>query len=130
MPKSPLRKAKEKLWKLTSIYVRTKDADENGYVKCYTCGEVKHWKEMQAGHGIAGRKNAVLFDLEILRPQDAKCNMMGRNGEQYIFGRKLNEENGEGWFERKLIESRQAKKYTIAEIEDMIEAIEGMIEDI
>ncbi len=126
MPKSPLRKAKEKLWKLVSIYVRTKDADDNGYVACYTCGNIDHWKGMQAGHGIGGRKNAVLYDLEVLRPQCPGCNMMGRNGEQYIFGRKLNEENGEGWFEQRLIDAKKPKKFTIPDIEDMTEAIREM----
>lgn len=110
---------KNKLWKLVSEYVRRKDADPHtGVVACYTCGSMRHWTEGDAGHGIPGRKNMVLFDLEVLRFQCKSCNR--NQGEQYIFGKRLNEENGEGWFERKLIESKQPKKYYIKDYEEMI----------
>ena len=39
-----------KLDTIFSIYIRRRDADENGYVKCCTCPTVKHWKEMDCGH--------------------------------------------------------------------------------
>jgi len=52
---------KNKLWKLVSEYVRRRHADENGYTACYTCGTIKHWKEMDAGHAIPGRKNYVFL---------------------------------------------------------------------
>lgn len=39
-----------RVWKLMSEYIRTKDADEFGYNTCYTCGARKHWKELQCGH--------------------------------------------------------------------------------
>ena len=61
----------------------------------------------------------VLFDLEILRFQCKKCNK--NQGEQYIFGKKLDAENGEGWFDQKLIESRKPKKIYAYEHEEAIE---------
>jgi len=122
------KRLKTKLWKLVSEYVRRRDADSNGYVSCYTCDTVKHWTEGDAGHGIAGRKNMVLFDLEILRFQCKNCNR--NQGEQYIFGKKLNEENGEGWFESKLIEARKPKKIYDSELEEMIEAMKTMLEEL
>src|SRR5690348_13199697 len=30
-----------------SQLVRLKEADEHGMVKCYTCDDLKHWKQMQ-----------------------------------------------------------------------------------
>lgn len=124
---SDLKKAKKALWKLVSEYVRRRHADSHtGMVNCYTCGTPKHWTEGDAGHAIPGRKNMVLFDLEILRFQCKGCNR--NQGEQYIFGKKLNEEHGEGWFERKLIEAKQPKKYYVFELEDMAKDLKKKLE--
>jgi len=75
-----MKKAKKKAWIQFSRYIRLKYA-KNGFVKCYTCSTVKHWKEMQAGHGIGGRSNAVLFNEDIVRPQcltkESKIRMAG-----------------------------------------------------
>jgi len=114
-----LKSKKAKLWKLISEYVRRKDADSQGYTFCYTCGVVGHWKEMDAGHGIPGRKNYVLFNLDLLRAQCKSCNGF-RAGEQYIFGKKLNQENGEGWYEQELIKSRAPYKLYESDIDEMI----------
>jgi len=113
---------KNKLWKLVSEYVRRRHADENGYTACYTCGTIKHWKEMDAGHAIPGRKNYVLFNLELLRSQCRSCNGF-RAGEQYIFGKKLNQENGEGWYEGELIKSKKPYKLYESDLDEMIEDI-------
>lgn len=91
--------AKKRAWKAFSQYIRQKYADENGFVKCYTCDKVLHYKEMQAGHGIGGRNNAVLFMEEIVRPQERGCNIYGR-GKYSIFTEKLMRELGaEEYFE-------------------------------
>jgi hypothetical protein len=49
-----------------------------------TCGAVKPWKEMQAGHFVHGRNNSVLFHEELVWPQCYACNVC-RNGEQGKF---------------------------------------------
>jgi len=119
--KLTLPKLKVKLWKLVSEYVRRKDADNCGTVRCYTCGEPKFWKEVDAGHAIGGRNNAVLFDEEIIRPQCKPCNMPPNCGMYYEFGIKLNQENGDGWYEAKKIASKQVVKFTRSDLEEMIE---------
>ena len=40
----------KRLDKVFSEYIRRRDADENGFVKCCTCPTVKHWKQMDCGH--------------------------------------------------------------------------------
>jgi len=117
-----LKSKKAKLWKLVSEYVRRKGSDGNGYNRCFTCGEVDHWKNLDAGHAIPGRKNYVLFNLQLLRPQCKRCNGF-RAGEQYIFGKRLNQENGEGWIEAELIKSRAQYKLYESDIDEMIEDI-------
>ena len=45
-----ISKLKKKLDKIFSEFIRRRNADHLGRVKCFTCGVEKHWKEQQAGH--------------------------------------------------------------------------------
>ena len=58
-----------------SRYIRLKHADKDGNCKCVTCGIVKPWKELQAGHFVDSRNLTVLFDEELIYPQCVACNM-------------------------------------------------------
>ena len=122
MKKPSIKSLKNKAWKLLSEYIRRKDADEGGTTNCYTCDLPIHWKyEAQAGHAIGGRHNAVLFDVEILRPQCVACNVF-RRGNYPIFTTKLIKENGMEWWEKKLEDSRQLVKLTRDDYEEIIES--------
>jgi hypothetical protein len=80
-----LTSLKKKLWKLTSLYVRLRDADDLGMVKCSTCEMVKHFKQMQAGHFVSkAHGTSVYFALSNIHPQCYRCNMnLGSNGPWY-----------------------------------------------
>jgi hypothetical protein len=114
-----LRALKKKAWSLFSEYVRRKHADPDGYARCYTSGQRLHWKELQCGHAIGGRHNAVLFDEEICRPQSVRDNVFLR-GNYPIVTTKLIKENGMEWWEKKLEDSRQLVKLTRSDLEDLI----------
>lgn len=125
MKKLPkIKTLKKKLWDLVSIYVRRSTGD---MATCYTCGKVKHWQEIDAGHAIGGRGNMVLFDLEIIRPQCKYCNGP-QKGMYYEFGTKLNLENGDGWYEKKKRESKGIKKLDRAFYNDMIDEMKIKLE--
>lgn len=125
-----LRALKNKAWKLCSEYVRRKYADAGGFVGCYTCGAPLHWKlEAQAGHAIGGRNNAVLLDVEILRPQCVACNVF-RRGNYPIFTAKLIREHGLEWFEQKLVAARQIVKLTRADYEQRIEEFQNKLKEL
>lgn len=55
--------------KYTSIYIRQRGMDKNGYNTCYTCGARYHWKDMDCGHYIKRRYLHTRWDLNNLRPQ-------------------------------------------------------------
>ena len=121
LKRKTLRSLKKKAWSLVSQYVRQREADEGGFVHCYTCGAPIHAKlEAQAGHSIPGRTNSVLFDDSICRPQCYRCNIRLR-GRHDVFAAKLIRENGLEWFEAKLANSRQVVKYTRSDLEDIIQ---------
>lgn len=81
-----ISKLKEKAWKQFSRFIRLRDRLEDpetgfvtDFVKCCTCGVVKPWKEMQAGHFIPGRTNSILFDEKCCHAQCGACNVY-KNG--------------------------------------------------
>lgn len=75
-----------------SRLVRLSRADATGYVQCYTCDTVRHWKELQAGHYLSRRHHATRWHVNNVRPQCVGCNKYGRlhgPGESVIFRRQL-----------------------------------------
>ena len=51
-----------KLDKVFSLYIRLKNADENGLYKCFACGKILHYKEMDCSHFINRRFYALRFN--------------------------------------------------------------------
>lgn len=88
-------KLKAEAWKAFSKYIRTRDClrfsgnPELG--KCVTCKRAYPFKQLCAGHFIAGRSNSVLFDERIVYSQCGGCNTnppYGKGGnyvEYYVF---------------------------------------------
>ncbi len=70
--------AKDKAWNSFSRYIRTRDCirftgnPEEG--RCITCNRWYPFKQLQAGHFIQGRGNAVLFDERLVYSQCFGCN--------------------------------------------------------
>ena len=106
---------KQKVWTVFSEYIRLKYADKKGNVTCYTCGVVKNWKEMQAGHGFSGRGNSILFDERIVRPQCKRCNIFLR-GNYDIFHAKLVKEYGSDILDEINKLKKTNKKFTQSEL--------------
>jgi hypothetical protein len=70
-----IARLKAKTWQWVSIYVRTRGADWKGYNTCVTCGKRDHWRRLQAGHFIPGRRNSIIFDFRHIYPQCQRCNV-------------------------------------------------------
>lgn len=63
-------------WGWFSKWIRLRDADDQGYVACYTCDIVKPWKELQAGHFVPqGSASILKYEPDNVRPQCVQCNM-------------------------------------------------------
>lgn len=100
-----------------SRYIRQRDANHAGMVKCYTCGVVKHWKSVDCGHFQTRSKYSTRWDVDNARPQCKRCNMF--SGEQFKFGKALDEEFYEGFADEMIRKSNETVKFTNAELEDM-----------
>lgn len=77
---------------------------------------------MDAGHGISGRGNSILFEERVIRPQDKKCNIF-LHGNYEVFVARLMREHlwtPDDWL-AVVAEARLPRKISIGEYEEMIE---------
>jgi len=83
---------KETAWKWFAKYIKLRDAIKTTgdvlYAKCITCGEILPIEDMDAGHGIPGRMNSILFNEDIVHCQCRPCNR-GGGGELQMYKRVL-----------------------------------------
>jgi len=128
--KSKKQRLKDKAWKLFSEYIRRRDANPlTGQTSCVTCGKRAHWKELQAGHFIAGRRLSILFDFRNCHAQCYGCNV-GQCG-QYVdyfiymedrYGRKIINEL------RRL--KHESRKYSIGDYEELIQELQEKLDSL
>ena len=118
MAKSNLTKAKEKLWKVFSEYIRLRDS-KDGYNTCVTCGKVINWKyETDAGHFRSRKNNATFVHEKNVHPQCKGCNI---RGEEYVHGKYIDARYGEGTADELTDLSRTTYKFSIYELEELTE---------
>lgn len=103
--KNELQKAKTAAIKYFSLYVRQRDADYRGVVKCCTCGSFGEWKYLDCGHFQSCGYEATRFDEKNTGPQCKDCNI-GNQGMQYEFSLYLNGKYGAKTAEKITIKSR------------------------
>ncbi len=124
-----ISKLKKKLDALFSQYIRRRNADHLGRVKCFTCGVDKHWKEQQAGHFQSRSHHSTRWDEVNVQVQCVKCNMF-RQGEQYKFGMYLDQKYGEGTAEELEIRSKTIVKLNRTDYEEAIERYKQKIKEL
>ena len=65
----------KKLDKVFSLYIRKRDVSSNGlYFMCCSCGQVKNYEQMDAGHYINRRSMPVRWREDNVHGQCRHCN--------------------------------------------------------
>jgi hypothetical protein len=107
-----IKTLKKKLWKIFSQYIRNRDRNI-----CISCGQMGN----HAGHFASkGSGHRLLFDERNVNCQCAKCNTF-LHGNLWEYGKALDRKYGPGTADSLLIENKTPKKWTVQELEDMIE---------
>ena len=120
MAKATIKPVKKRAWDVFSEYIRLRDADKNGYCTCITCGKRTRWNDgMQAGHGMAGRTNAILFEEKLVAAQCLACNMF-KNGMPDEYHEVLLKKYGEEGYYELLRQKHSSRRFTVDELEEMI----------
>lgn len=131
--KKTLSKTKKKTWDVFSIYVRMRDGlkttGSTEWGLCITCGKRYHFKLLQAGHFVAGRHSSNLFSERGTHAQCYNCNM-NLKGDTLEYRRKVIELYGEGADLELEAEAQLIRKYTIPELEEMMDGYKERIEQL
>ena len=112
-----LKALHKKAWDLQSKYLRSCNADEYGFIFCFTCGKKDYWQNMDLGHYI--HKNCLDFDTVNLKPQCTFCNRF-KHGNLGIYAERLIAEYGEQAIAELRVRSQQIRKFTVSELEELI----------
>lgn len=101
-----------------SLYIRLRDADENGCAKCCTCGDYKPVKLMDCGHFVKRQHMATRFNTVNCATQCKRCNgfEQGRDAE---FERFLIKKWGSEWIKGLKIQGTLTHKYSQFEIDEI-----------
>lgn len=127
--KKTISKLKKELDKWFSLYIRLKDSDDFGMVKCYTSGRSYYYKQIHAGHFMSRRHLATRWCDQNVKPQSAADNLFGQ-GEQFKFGNKLDSEYGIGTAEKLQIKARQSCKISRSEYEEKISYYKEIVKNL
>ena len=123
-----ISKLKKELDKWFSLYIRLRDATDEGLVQCFTCGKVSHYKSgMQNGHFQSRKHLATRWDEENCQVQCVGCNMF-KAGEQYKFSIALDGKYGEGKAEELELLARTIMKVSRIDYEDKISYYGTLVE--
>jgi hypothetical protein len=111
-----LTKLKKDLDSIFSKFIRLRNANDYGWVKCVTCIKMDHWKKLQAGHFISRRHLSTRWDEDNVQVQCYGCNVM-QQGRQFEFSKWLDDKYGAGKSDQLLQKSRELKKFDRYELE-------------
>lgn len=83
---------------------------------------------MQNGHFVSRSVNALRYDEENCNAQCTGCNMF-KQGNQYEYSLNLDKKYGDGTAERLYARRFETKKFTIPELEQIIEAAKEYVDE-
>lgn len=118
-----------KLWKVFSEYIRRRDADTEGNCRCFTCGLVRPWKQMDCGHGIGRQHKATKYNELNNHAQCKRCNGF-EGGKREIYKQNMDARYGPGTWDKMELASRQVCKRTKADIEIMTAYYKQKLKDL
>jgi|TARA_R110001583_G_scaffold9802_3_gene45987 hypothetical protein len=119
MATKSISKLKKELDKWFSLFIRLRDATDEGMVQCITSGRLYHYKKIHAGHFMSRRHMSTRWCEYNVAPQSAADNLFGQ-GEQYKFALALEAKYGEGTAEELQLKSRQICKMSRVDYEEKI----------
>ena len=120
-----ITKLKAKLDKVFSQYIRLRGS-QDGFAKCFTCGKVKEWKQMQCGHYVSRRFMSLRWDDKNCQAQCGQCNIY-KSGNMDVFGRELQKKYGTDILKLLEIKKRNIMKLGKFEYEALIKVYQDKI---
>ena len=82
--------------RLHSLWIRQRDADVNGIVRCCTCNKPIEWRYCDCGHFMSRQFMSTYFHEKNSHGQCKLCNGPGGSGRQYEHGKFIDKKYGDG----------------------------------
>ena len=113
-------KAKKRTWEVFSKFIRMRDCLLStkmiDWGKCFTCGKEFSIKNLQAGHFIQGRHNAILFNEGNCHAQCYRCNVL-LHGALVDYTIRMVDKYGITKVTELKVLDKQIKQFTIPELD-------------
>lgn len=109
-----------RLDKAFSRYIRQRDADEGGTVRCVTCGKLMFWMDSHAGHFIKRQHRSVRWDERNVHVQCPAENTF-KGGSQDEYAKFIIEKYGIEVFDELMELKHQTVKHTRDDLLQMLE---------
>ena len=104
--------------KYFSLFIRLRDADENGLARCCTCGTMKPIKEMDCGHFIKRQHMATRFSEINCACQCKRCNAF-EQGRDVEFSDFIDKKYGGSVLIQLKLAGRLTKKFNKFELDQI-----------
>lgn len=114
------KKLEDRLWKVFSEFIRLRDADPNGFCKCFTCSNIRYWRDMDCGHGIGRQHKGTKYNEQNNHAQCGRCNGF-EGGRMDVYKEEMNRRYGPYTWELMELAAKKPKKYTRFELEALTE---------
>lgn len=101
--------------KVFSIFIRQRDSDANGLIRCISCGKIVPWKESDCGHYINRKHMATRFDEQNCNAQCRSCNRFDE-GNMHGYAKGLRVKYGEDVPEKLFIKHFNTCKLSQTEV--------------
>jgi hypothetical protein len=121
-----ISKLKKELDAVFSLFIRLRDATDEGLVQCITCGVVKHYKSMHNSHFQSRKHLATRWNEKNCDVGCIKCNIFNF-GEQYKFSIALDSKYGEGTAEELELLARTIMKVSRIDYEEKISYYKDLV---
>ena len=119
-----------KLDEVFSLYVRMRDSKpyNHEYFKCISCGQVKPFEQMDAGHFIGRTHKSTRWDEDNVNGECRACNRMSADHILY-YQRNLEQKIGRDRVDLLLVKGKQTKKWSVWELEQLVKYYKQKIEE-
>lgn len=109
----------KELDRVFSIFIRMREANDNGIAHCFTCGKADHWTAMDNGHYISRVHRSTRWNELNCHIQCKRCNIFLK-GNYPAYSLALTRKYGANVLEELSVLKNTTSKFSTPELEGMI----------
>ena len=120
---------KQEADKWFSLYMRLRNATEDGFVICFTCGKIYHYQDTDCGHFISRGNLANRYNERNCKVQCVSCNRF-KNGNIKVFEQQLEKKYGKEILAELNNNKKVLKRYTKEDYQEIIDIYKSKVKEL